>query len=204
MIISFEAWLLIQNALTCGSICLAVSKSWKNFLEGFHDIWTTLDMRRCKGTISLESIKAHCRRSNFTLNRLVMNNTYHGFSGVKLEYLLRTCKKLQHLEYYGGGFVHESLNAVIRGTSNIRTIITGQNLVVSLATIFSALKTCHQIVHAEFHNIDCFRSYPLADWSHMDSLETLTLTSGKKNITPFAALNMVSVTSKPLSNLFIC
>jgi hypothetical protein len=160
-------------------------------------------MRRYKGTISLDSIKAHCRRSNFTLNRLVMNNTFHGFNGMKLEYLLRTCKKLQHLEYYGAGFVHESLNIVIQRTSNIRTIITGQNLVISPATVFSALKTCRQIVHAEFHNVDCFRSNLLADWFHMESLETLTLASGVKNSTSFVALNLVSVASNPFIIAFL-
>jgi hypothetical protein len=194
---------LIRTVLTYGSVCLAVSKAWKAFLERFHDIWTALDMRRCRGTISLNSIKSHCRRSNYTLNRVIVNNTHHGFNGGKLEYLLHTCKKLQHLEYYGRGYIRDSLIAAIHGTSNIRTIITGQHLVISPATVFSALKACPQIVRAEFHNIDSFRPNLQAEWCQMDALETLNLTSCKGNNTSLIALNLVSLYPVPLSLLLI-
>jgi predicted nucleic-acid-binding Zn-ribbon protein len=134
-------------------------------------------MRRCKATPSLNSIKAHCRRSNYTLNRIIAISPYRNLDDSKRGFILSTCKRLQHLEFYGNGIIYDSLISVVQRTSIIRTIIIGKNIIIPAYTVYYALKYCPQIVHAEFRHIDGFLSTK-AEWYRMNSLETLNLTCG--------------------------
>ncbi|TAQ84769.1 hypothetical protein B7494_g6925 [Chlorociboria aeruginascens] len=160
-------------------ICLAVNSSWKRLLESSHKLWTTLDMTSTRRKVSLHSLKKHLRRSNYTVDR-AMISLKAGFDSVKMQYLIRTCKSLRHLEIHGQGIVGDSLTSALPLARNLETILVSKNTKISLVSVEQALKAVHTtIADASFLNVLCRPNEMarLKQWPMIQSLKTLNLRS---------------------------
>lgn len=165
------------------SICLAVSRPWKRFLEASHDLWTELDFRHARRPVRLDSLKAHLRRCNYKLDRAIVNMNRSVFSAKYLEYLTKTCKDLKYVELLSVGFLGDSLLAALPAARSLRTLmIKGSQM--TLHSVVEALTICPQL---ELFECDSFK---LAHWIHpqwpqLDSLHSLKLESwGSSDIDP--------------------
>ena len=168
----------LKTNLTCYRVCLAVTKSWKRLLESSHKLWTTFDTRSTRKPISLTSLKLHLKRSNYMLDTAIINMKAK-FDVIKMQYLTRTCQKLQHLEICGSGVVGDSLTAALPHAKNLRTIVLGTNCEISLSAVQLALKTCQKtLVGATFLRVKGNRfGFMLDQWPELRFLKTLHLRS---------------------------
>lgn len=155
------------------SICLAVSKPWKHFLEASHDLWKVLDLRQARRSLRLGPLKAHLRRSNYKLDRAFLNKK--GFNTPNLETITRTCRELRHLELSSIGVVGDSLLTALPRAQHLRTILI-KRCQLTLKLVHEVLLTCPCLEVAEFDfvqhgapprqymewpQLDCLRSFKL-------------------------------------------
>jgi len=160
--------------LTYSSVCLAVSRPWKRFLEASHDLWTVLDVRSARRFVRLDSLKAHLRRSNYGLDKAFLNMNPQVFSGKCLEVLTRLCKRLSYLEITSTGYLSDSLLSALPKAQNLRVLII-KGTEIPLSSVVKALNSCPQLQTAEFHVIKSLTMNTQVIWPQMDSLISLRL-----------------------------
>ncbi len=161
--------------LIVSSICLAVSKPWKRFLEASHDLWTILDLRSARRYVRLDSLKVHLRRSNYGLERAILTTNPQIFGSSNIQVLTRLSKKLSHLEITSGGYLGNSLLDALPKAENLRVLIV-KGAQMPLLSVVRALSFCPGLQTAEFKVVIPPRMNDLAIWPQRDSLESLRLT----------------------------
>lgn len=156
------------------SICLAVSKPWKRFLEASHDLWTVLDVRSARRPVSQGSLRAYLRRSNYGLNRAFLAVNHQVFSAKNLEILTRSCKQLSYMEIDSTGPLGDSLLAALPQARSLRTLIIKRSE-LTISSVAKALGYCPQLQMAEFFNVRVIPGDDRAMWPQHDSLESLRI-----------------------------
>ncbi|KAI0999099.1 hypothetical protein K3495_g9094 [Podosphaera aphanis] len=155
-------------------ICLAVSKSWKNFLESIHGLWTLFDTTNARGPITLNALKAHLRRSNYTLSRAIIT-LRSSMDKRKLTYLFETCKYLNDLKICGNGVIGETLMDSLPAAKNIERLYVSNVTQITLSVVQAALRLCQQtIVDVSFLNIKGSSSGAVT-WPKLDALKSINL-----------------------------
>lgn len=168
--------------LSYSSICLAVSRPWKRFLEASHDLWTVLDVRSARRFVRLDSLKAHLRRSNYELDRAFLNMNPQVFGDKGLEVLTRLCKRLSYLETTSTGYLGTSLLSALPKAQNLRYLVI-KGAEMPLLSVVKALSSCPQLQTAEFHVVK-YSTHVI--WPQLDSLISLRLElRGHCNQDPF-------------------
>ncbi len=154
-----------------------MTKSWKRLLESSHKLWTTFDTRYTRKSVSLTSLKLHLKRSNYTLNKAIISIKAK-FDITRMQYLTRTCAKLEYLEICGSGVIGDSLTSAMPFAKNLRTIICGTNCEISLAAVQSVLESCRNtLVEASFLRIKLTGLRPYFKWPKLQFLRILNLRS---------------------------
>ena len=156
-------------------ICLAVSSSWKRLLESSHKLWTVLDTSYARKPVSQRSLRAHFKRSNYSLDRAIVTMKA-AFDASKWNYLFRTCKKLRRLEILGTGFIGDSLNASLQLAQSLEVITVSKNCEITVSAVQLALKTCQKtLVDATFLKMKGTKQFGgmLGPWPKLESLKTL-------------------------------
>ena len=174
------------------SVCLAVSKPWKHFLEASHDLWTELDFRHASRPVRLESLKAHLRRCNYMLNRAVINMNRSIFSAKYLDYITKTCKQLRYIELFSVGFLGDSLLAALPAAHSLRTlVIKGSEM--TLYSVSEALNICPQLEVFECDSVK-LAHWIRPHWPQLDALRSLKLASrGSSDIDPMQLVCSIKV-----------
>jgi hypothetical protein len=121
----------------------------------------------------------------------------------KIKFLAKTCKQLEYLECYGGGFVGESLVEALPLARNLKTLVLSDRCEVTKQTVSQILKSSPQLSSVEFNAIE-LKSYGRIDFPKMESLETLKL----RRVGKYAAREMLFIVSIELygskSNHLLC
>ncbi|KAJ8062448.1 hypothetical protein OCU04_008986 [Sclerotinia nivalis] len=152
-------------------ICLTVSKSWKRVLESSHKLWTTLDTIDTRKQISRKALRAYLRRSNCTLDEANIRNGT--LAAAKLQYLTRTCTKLQRLTIYGNNTIGETLISALPMAKSLQYLnLCGCE--ISFRAVLEALRQVQaSIVEAKFLNVSCLSSDSACMWPRLENLRTL-------------------------------
>ncbi|KAF5875213.1 putative f-box domain protein [Botrytis fragariae] len=159
-------------------ICLSVSKSWKRVLESSHKLWTTFDTSITRRGLSQKSLRAYLRRSNYTVDEAILR--YDTIDAAKLQYLIRTCTKLQRLT------IRNKNNAVIGETltSALPLAKSLQNLNLQMCQISfrSALESLRHvqasIVQAELMGVHHTSRDAGCIWPRLENLRDLKVCNG--------------------------
>jgi F-box/TPR repeat protein Pof3 len=117
----------------------------------------------------------HLRRSHYTLDKAIISMGSR-FDANKMEYLIHTCKQLQHLQLTGNGVIGNSLTTALPFAQNLSVLIVSENCEITPRVILSALKTCQKtLVEATFLRV-CGRSEgDFNQWPKLESLRSLDL-----------------------------
>ncbi|CAD6442566.1 fd57b06a-c007-4f58-984c-0eddc6bd36af [Sclerotinia trifoliorum] len=169
----FELAEMIAEGLTIRErmVCLTVSKSWKRVLESSHQLWTTLDTTDIRREISHIALKAYLKRSKYTLYEANIRNGT--FAAPKLQYLTRTCKRLQRLTLHGHRTIGESLISALPKAKSLR-YLNSRGCEISLRTLLEALRQVQaRIEEAKFFNVNCLSSDSACMWPRLENLRTL-------------------------------
>ncbi|CAG8951570.1 hypothetical protein HYFRA_00007486 [Hymenoscyphus fraxineus] len=157
-------------------ICLAVSRSWKRLLESTHKLWTTLDTTSTRKPISLRSIRAHLKRSNYTLERAVITMKAR-LDSEKIGYLTKTCKCLRLLEMNGSGAIGTSLIFALPRAKSLESIAVSRNTEITMTDVQAALRSCQAtLLEAKFLQIGGhFQVSNSLGFPRLEKLQTLVL-----------------------------
>lgn len=169
---------LICKRLELGDLCncLIVSKGWKSLLESIRSLWTTLDTTNIHNPVPIKSLKTYLRRSNYTLNRAIINLKLSADRG-RLQYILEKCKFLKELEVRGSSKLDESLFNIFSSAKEIENLYITQNVLVTFKLMQAILKNCCQfLVEARFSNIQGSRyNFINCQWPRLDALKRVAL-----------------------------
>jgi F-box/TPR repeat protein Pof3 len=174
------------------SICLSVSKGWKNFLEGQPDLWTELDTTYCRKPMSKKALLIHLRRSKYTLDSALITMKAN-IDREKMRLLMRTCKELRELRIHGQGLIGESLSDSVPAAKNLKVLHVSHLTEASLGTVQSCMRTCQQIEDIKFGKVQgSATSLRDGAWTvaKNENIKTLELQSNKKS-----RLDIVSLAS---------
>lgn len=173
-------------------VCLAVSKGWKRLLESSHKLWTILDTTDVKKLITQRSLKAHLRRSNWTLERAIITGKA-GIDAQKMSFMIRNCKKLREIQIHNLNFIGDSLTSTLPDAKKLETLVVGRNAQISLSTVQTLLRACAEtLLNASFLTVRGNpSSFVAGRWTLLESLQTLNLRGEKGSAT---LLDIVSST----------
>lgn len=119
------------------------------------------------------ALRAHLRRSNYTLDRAVIT-VRAGFDAQKFVFLTKHCKKLRILDIHGGSVIGNSLTLSLPYARNLESISVLNEITTSV--VLNALRACGgTLVKAEFLQIVGKRTDPLEKWPSLDALKVLRL-----------------------------
>lgn len=166
--------------LTWYRACLSVSRAWHQLLQCSHDLWLNLDTRACSRSLSLLSLRAFLRRSKYKLRQAIFSGKalYGDDQGKLINYLLKTCKNIESVEFKGG-FLGDSLVEAISSAPSLRELRLGIGARVTIDTVSRLLSTSAGLKVAEFGAVHGRaqglgeRQWP--DWPHLQALETLRI-----------------------------
>lgn len=145
-------------------------------MESSHKMWTTLDTSKVKRPVSLNSLKVHLRRSNYTLDKAIINSRSQ-FDAKKFTFLTRTCKQLKDLRLVGNGIIGSSLLESIPLAKNLTSISVAVGYEIGISTVSSILEICQKsLAHASFRAVTSARgTMQFKDGLKLDALEDFTL-----------------------------
>ncbi len=155
-------------------VCLAVSKSWKRFLEAFHDLWTSVDLRMTRRLVNKTSLKAYLRRSNYHVQEayLPMKAT-DPRSQERLQYITSHCTELTSLNLYKGR-IGVSLVKAIPKANHFKSLVL-ESCTIELNHVVQVLTLCPQLEIAKFDNVSHPRRIEPFQWPQMNELRELRL-----------------------------
>lgn len=156
------------------SICLAVSRPWKRFLEAYHGLWMVLDLRSSRRLVRLDSLKAHLRRSNYRLDRAFLNMNPKIFNSKHLEVLTKSCRELSFLELSPVGYLGDSLLTALPEAQNLRTLIVREAEML-LYFVVKVLGLCPRLQTVEFDHVRAAPGNDRVEWPPLHSLISLEL-----------------------------
>ncbi|KAF7874067.1 hypothetical protein EAF04_002739 [Stromatinia cepivora] len=152
-------------------ICLTVSKAWKRVLESSHKLWTTLDTIDTRKQISQKALRAYLRRSNYTVDEANIRNGT--LAAAKLQYLTRTCTKLQRLTIYGNNPIGETLISALPMAKTLQ-YLNSCGCEISFRAVLEALRQVQaSIVEAKFLTVNCLSSDSACMWPRLENLRAL-------------------------------
>jgi F-box/TPR repeat protein Pof3 len=131
-------------------------------------------VRSARRLVSLRSLKAHLRRSNYCLNRAFLTMNHQVFNGRNLEFLTQSCKQLDYMEITSFGSLGDSLLAVLPKAQSLRTLII-KRAEVSLSSVVKALSCCPQLQVAEFYHVTVTSWDDWVVWPQLNSLTSLRI-----------------------------
>ena len=144
-------------------------------METSHELWTELDFRNARRLVRLDSLQVHLRRSNYKLDRAIINMNRSLSSAKHLEYITRTCKHLKYLELLSVGFLGDSLLAALPKAGGLRTLmIRGSEM--TLHSVVEALANCPQLENFECDSVK-LAHWIQPQWPQLNSLRSLKLAS---------------------------
>ncbi|PQE21115.1 f-box domain protein [Rutstroemia sp. NJR-2017a WRK4] len=156
-------------------ICLAVSKSWKRLLESSHKLWTTLDTSCAKRQLSQKALRAHVKRSNYTIDRVITSQA--GIDAQRLQYLTKYCKKLQYLKICYSGLIGETLLSALPMANNLAHLELSSVCSIKLTAVIDALNMVKDTIEvARFYHVTGARIRN-AVWPRLEALKDLHLTA---------------------------
>jgi hypothetical protein len=206
-LLKLQSDLIIKYRLIHPSICLAVSKPWKRFLESSNDLWTTLDTRSARRGVRMDSLKAYLRRSKYGVDRAYFITKTPYFSSRQLEMITRTCKRLKYLECSDTGSsspLGTSLLSALPMATGLRTLII-KNCSMLFSQIVEALSICPLLEHVEFHRVIGVPSTVRTAWPQLENLASLLLIfeAGHSFVSPLNLVRILtSIQDLGLSNLY--
>ncbi|TGO59461.1 hypothetical protein BCON_0044g00190 [Botryotinia convoluta] len=159
-------------------ICLRVSKSWKQVLESSHKLWTTFDTSISRRSLPQRSLRAYLKRSNYTV--VEADIEYDRIDAAKLQYLIRTCTKLQRLT------IRSRINAVVGETLTSALPLAKSLQYLSLqmfkfpfqSVIESLQHVQATIVKAMFLGVDYTSRDIGCIWPRLENLRDLKVSTG--------------------------
>ncbi|EPE29442.1 RNI-like protein [Glarea lozoyensis ATCC 20868] len=138
-------------------VCLAVSKPWKRLLESSPKLWTTLDTTYAKKNVSLSSLKAYTKRSNYKLDRAILSNR---------------CL----VEVRGSTMIGESLKASLPFAQSLESIVLSKNTIIGINSAQQALECCRTtLTHVKFLHLKGSRLAGAGTWPMLPKLKSLCL-----------------------------
>ncbi|KAF7947238.1 uncharacterized protein EAE97_004487 [Botrytis byssoidea] len=159
-------------------ICLSVSKSWKRVLESSHKLWTTLDTSITRRGLSQKSLRAYLRRSNYTVDEAILR--YDTIDAAKLQYLIRTCTKLQRLTIHNknNAAIGETLTSALPFAKSLQ-YFNLQMFEISFRSVVESLRHVQaSIVEAEFMGVYHASRDASCMWPKLEKLRVLSMSNG--------------------------
>ncbi|TVY57708.1 F-box/TPR repeat protein pof3 [Lachnellula cervina] len=126
-------------------ICLAVSKPWKRLLESSHKLWTTLDTTYAKKSMNHKSLKAHLKRSNYTLDHAIIT-LRAGLDLQKMTYITSSCKNLRRLEIRGSGVIGESLTKSVPYSHSLNAVSVSGSCAITSSAVHETLASLRRTI----------------------------------------------------------
>jgi len=160
-------------------VSLAVSKSWKKFLEAFHDLWTSIDLRRARKVVNQTSLKSYLRRSSFGLLEAYLTiKATDSQSQDRLQYITSHCPNLVSLGLCQG-HIGVSLAESIPRVEKLRSLVL-ESCTIQLNHVVQVLTLCPQLEIAKFDEISCPRRSITLRWPQMNNLRELRLVASDR------------------------
>ncbi|TVY17100.1 F-box/TPR repeat protein pof3 [Lachnellula arida] len=154
-------------------ICLAVSKPWKRLLESSHKLWTTLDTTYAKKSMNHKSLKAHLKRSNYTIDHAIIT-LRAGLDPQKMTYITSSCKNLCRLEIRGSGFIGESLTKSVPYSRSLNAVSVSGSCAITSSAVYETLASLRKtITEAYFLCVKGSLHPNPRDLPQLDCLKTL-------------------------------
>jgi F-box/TPR repeat protein Pof3 len=176
------------------SICLAVSKSWRRLLESSPKLWTTLDTTCAKRIVSLLSLRAYLKRSNYTLDTAVISKGFI-IDKSRLLYLTKHCKKLRHLEIRGNSMIGASLISSLPFAENLESIILSKNTIIGVSSAQDVLKSCRKtLTEVKFLSVKGSRMAGSGSWPILPRLRSLCLKADGNFLLDMVSLFISNIT----------
>ncbi|OAX84036.1 hypothetical protein ACJ72_01595 [Emergomyces africanus] len=127
-----------------------VSKHWNMVLNSLPKLWTHLDLSKAKRkTVSLKSIQAFLRRSNWGLTRASLVNLQPA-DFPKLMTGLQRIPSLEHLELLGS-FIPELDVAPVYTLSSLKTLVCSEPSKMTFGLFKKVLSGCPLLERVEVH-----------------------------------------------------
>ncbi|CCU76345.1 F-box/TPR repeat containing protein pof3 [Blumeria hordei DH14] len=166
-------------------ICLAVSKSWNNFLESTKTVWTTLYISRACQPIKIKALSKYLNRSDFTVHNALLH--LESFANKShMTHLMDTCHGLIDLGIYGKGTFSPSQASVLARATGIQKLCLSQDTQVLRQTMFSMLEyCCKTLKEAKFLHLTDKATSSKPSWPKMNGLTSIHL-----DITSYCALDL--------------
>ncbi|CAD6500958.1 BgTH12-06659 [Blumeria graminis f. sp. triticale] len=153
--------------------CLLVSKDWKNLLESMRYLWTTIDTRYARRPIASRALQAYLRRSNFTVNRALVNLRSFAHER-KMKYLMETCRGLRDLRIYGYGYIEKALTNSLAIAGGIQKLHLSESTRVTISTMILSFKACQKtLIEAKFLCVIGVEVVSKQSWPKMNALSSI-------------------------------
>ncbi|KAI9858902.1 MAG: hypothetical protein M1813_007204 [Trichoglossum hirsutum] len=136
-------------------LCLRVSKHWNHCLSSLTPLWRDLDLLLAKRAVSERSIISYIRRSKGSITRALIGRLAASNTSLKpiISRIATRCKDLKHLEIRLDGPPMVGITGTIPIAQGLTTLILHCVLRLEVAGMLIAL--CPNLVHAEFHQVQC-------------------------------------------------
>ncbi|KAF7952974.1 hypothetical protein EAE96_006196 [Botrytis aclada] len=176
----FELAEMIVQQLSIGErmICLSVSKSWKRVLESSHKLWTTFDTSLTRRGLSQKSLRAYLRRSNYTVDEAILR--CDTIDAAKLQYLVRTCTKLQRLTIRNknNAVIGETLTSALPLAKSLQ-YLNLQMFEISFRTILESLRHVQATIVKAVFGVAYYTSRDTGCiWPRLENLRELSVCKG--------------------------
>ncbi|KAI9777550.1 MAG: hypothetical protein M1839_008844 [Geoglossum umbratile] len=153
---SMVAELISFNTLV---LCLRVSKRWNRFLSSLSHLWRDLNLSAARRTVGEKFVMSCIRRSRGTLTRASLQFLTDDEDSLKaiLSRIALRCKNLNHLEIRDAGS-NLGIIDTIPMAQNLNTLILHSTMRFEVSSML--LRNCPNLVHVEFHKLQCFSRHP--------------------------------------------
>ncbi|KAH0560022.1 hypothetical protein GP486_003457 [Trichoglossum hirsutum] len=136
-------------------LCLRVCKHWNRFLSSLTPLWRDLDLSLARKAVSERAITSYIRRSKGSTTNVLISQRAVTDASLKpiLSRIATTCKEIKRLEIRLNGPPIVGITETIPIAQSLTTLILHCVLRFEAASMVMAL--CPNLVHAEFHQVQC-------------------------------------------------
>ena len=141
-----------------------------------------------------KSLKAHLKRSNYTLDHAIVTMRA-GLDIQKMTYITSHCKNLRRLEIRGSGVIGDSLTKSVPYSRSLNAVFVSSNCAITFSAVHETLTSCRKtITEASFLCVKgTLHPNPPREFPQLDSLKKLHLTAAETG----TLLNTVSSSPFP-------
>jgi F-box/TPR repeat protein Pof3 len=104
-----------------------------------------LDTAYAKKPINHKSLKAHLKRSNYTLDHAIVT-LRAGLDIQKMTYITNNCKNLRRLEIHGSGVIGDSLTKSVPYSRSLNTLLVSSNCAITFSAVQETLAACRRTI----------------------------------------------------------